>query len=678
MRRLTILFTLFLFSSFLNAQKVMTPELLWKLQRVGSPVVGPEGNYVYFTVRTYDLDSNRGNSQVYRVALAGGNAEKISKEDHSYGALGFMPGRDRLTFSYGGNLWSMKTDGTDEKKALEASIPMSNAKFSPDGNQILFTSDQELKNQNAVFNKEYPNAEYRLYDDLMFRHWDHWTDKKYSHPYVATLPIDESKMTPKDLMPGETFDVPMQPFGGSDDLIWSPDGKQVVYQSKKLNGVEYAQSTNSDLYSYDLATGKTANLTEGRKGYDSHPLFNGSGTHLTWLSMARDGYESDKNDLIIRTLEDGKTYNLTEKWDNTVSSYIWNENGKSLFFLATVNATYHLFELTLPKKLDQIDPAKHIRQITTGDFNYRSPVQVGKHLVCGRQDMNNATELFKVDIKTGEATQLTHFNDELYAQISRGKIEKRWIKTTDGKDMLTWVIYPPNFDPAKKYPTLLYCQGGPQSAVSQFYSFRWNFQLMAAQGYIVVAPNRRGLPGFGTKWNEDISKDWGGQAMRDYLTAIDTLAQESYVDENRLGAIGASYGGYSVYYLAGIHNNRFKTLISHCGLFNLESWYGSTEELFFANWDIGGAYFNNPQPESYQKYSPHNLVENWNTPLLVIHGGRDYRVPDTQGMEAFTAARLKGIKSRFLYFPNEGHWVLSPQNGLIWHREFFRWLTETL
>ncbi len=678
MRALSILFSLVLLSFTTVSQQVMTPELLWKLKRVGSPVAGPEGEFVYFTVRSYDLDSNRGNGQVYRVSINGGDAEKISREDHSYGAIGFIPESDWITFSNGGKLWAMKTDGSQEMQAVRVGLPMSNAKYSPDGSKILFTSDQEFKNQNAVFNKEYPEADYRLYDDLMFRHWDHWTDKKYSHPYVVTIPNDTLEASPGDIMAGEPFDVPMQPFGGSDDLIWSPDGQKIIYQSKKLNGVEYAKSTNSDLYSYDLKSGKTTNLTEGRMGYDAHPMFDPSGSRLAWLSMARDGYESDKNHLIIRSMEDGKTYNLTQKWDNTVSSFIWNENGKSIFFLATLKATYQLFELTLPKNLEDIDPAKHIRQITTGDFNYRSPIQMGKVLVCGRQDMNNATELFKVDIKTGKATRLTGFNDDQYAGIKRGKIEKRWIKTTDGKDMLTWVIYPPNFDPSKKYPTLLYCQGGPQSAVSQFYSFRWNFQLMAAQGYIVVAPNRRGLPGFGTQWNEDISKDWGGQAMKDYLTAIDTLAEESYVDNDRIGAIGASYGGYSVYYLAGIHEGRFKTLISHCGLFNLESWYGSTEELFFANWDIGGPYFMTPQPESYQKYSPHKLVDKWNTPLLVIHGGRDYRVPDTQGMEAFTAARLKGIKSRFLYFPNESHWVLSPQNGIIWHREFFRWLTETL
>jgi dipeptidyl aminopeptidase/acylaminoacyl peptidase len=292
--------------------------------------------------------------------------------------------------------------------------------------------------------------------------------------------------------------------------------------------------------------------------------------------------------------------------------------------------------------------------------------------------MNHAAELYGFNIKKGTERVITHTNDEIYNSIALSKIEKRWVKTTDGKEMLTWVILPPNFDSTKTYPTLLYCQGGPQSAVSQFYSFRWNFQLMAANDYVIIAPNRRGLPSFGTEWNEAISKDWGGQAMKDYLAAFDEISKESYIDQNNAGAVGASYGGYSVYMLAGIHEKRFKSFVAHCGLFNLESWYGSTEELFFANFDIGGPYWENPAPKSYAKFSPHKYAQNWDTPIFVIHGGRDYRVPDTQGMEAFQVAQLKGLKSRFLYFPKEGHWVLQPQNGLVWHREYFKWLDETL
>ena len=346
--------------------------------------------------------------------------------------------------------------------------------------------------------------------------------------------------------------------------------------------------------------------------------------------------------------------------------------------MASINATNQIFEINLPDNLGSIDPKKHFRQITDGQFNYNSILESGADIFSLRQDMNNASEIYSVNIKTGAAKQISHVNDELYKEITRSKVEKRMVKTTDGKDMLTWVIYPPNFDPNKKYPTLLYCQGGPQSAVSQFYSFRWNFQLMAAAGYIIVAPNRRGLPGFGVEWNEAISKDWGGQAMKDYFSAIDELSKESYVDESRVGAIGASYGGYSVYMLAGIHENRFKTFISHCGLFNLESWYGTTEELFFANWDIGGAYYEKVPPVSYAKHSPHKYVANWNTPMLVFHGGKDFRVPEGQGMEAFNAAQQMRLKSRFVYFPEESHWILSPQNGIVWHSEFFKWLKETL
>ncbi|MGY8953155.1 MAG: S9 family peptidase, partial [Flavobacteriales bacterium] len=399
---------------------------------------------------------------------------------------------------------------------------------------------------------------------------------------------------------------------------------------------------------------------------------------IAWLSMARDGYESDKNDIIILDLEGGEEVNISEKWNNTISSFVWSNDGKKIFFLASINATNQIFEINLPDNLGSIDPKKHFRQITDGQFNYNSILESGADIFSLRQDMNNASEIYSVNIKTGAAKQISHVNDELYKEITRSKVEKRMVKTTDGKDMLTWVIYPPNFDPNKKYPTLLYCQGGPQSAVSQFYSFRWNFQLMAAAGYIIVAPNRRGLPGFGVEWNEAISKDWGGQAMKDYFSAIDELSKESYVDESRVGAIGASYGGYSVYMLAGIHENRFKTFISHCGLFNLESWYGTTEELFFANWDIGGAYYEKVPPVSYAKHSPHKYVANWNTPMLVFHGGKDFRVPEGQGMEAFNAAQQMRLKSRFVYFPEESHWILSPQNGIVWHSEFFKWLKETL
>ncbi|MBD78845.1 MAG: S9 family peptidase [Crocinitomicaceae bacterium] len=658
------------------SQSVMTPELLWKLGRVGSPILSNDGSTLYFTIRYYDLDSNKGQSQIYSISLEGGELNKLTDLKGGVGNLMIGP-NGSLNYASKGQIWELDASGISNQISNFVA-PMGNLSYSPTGNRILGTITQKLQKQASDEYENYKKANVKIYDDLMFRHWDNWSNGKFSHPALVDITEGKPAVDMKDIMSGELFDVPMKPFGGSEDLTWNPNGQEIVYQCKKLSGIEYATSTNSDLYSYNIESGETKNITLGRKGYDSSPQFNSKGNKMAWLSMARDGYESDKNDLIIRDLSTGEDVNITQKWDNTVSTYTWSKDAKKIFFLASINATYQIFEITLPKKLSSIDPAVHFRQVTNGQYNYRSILEAGSQIIALRQDMNNASEIYSVNIKSGEAVQLTHVNDKIYQGIARGKVEKRMVKTTDGKDMLTWVIYPPNFDPAKKHPTLLYCQGGPQSAVSQFYSFRWNFQLMAAAGYIVVAPNRRGLPSFGVEWNEAISKDWGGQAMKDYFSAIDELAKEPYVDENRLGAIGASYGGYSVYMLAGIHENRFKTFISHCGLFNLESWYGTTEELFFANWDIGGAYYQKSPPASYEKHSPHKYVANWNTPMLVFHGGKDFRVPEGQGMEAFNAARQMGLKSRFVYFPEESHWVLSPQNGIIWHSEFFKWLKETL
>lgn len=672
---LSLVLSLSLFGTAFS-QSVMTPELLWKLGRVGSPILSEDGKEMYFTVRYYDLDSNSGQSQIYSLPVSGGTLKKLTDLKGGVGNLMIAP-NSKLNYAQGGQLWEYGANNSS-KQITNFVVPMENLSYSKTGNYILGTFSQKLEKQPGDEYSQYKKANVKIYDDLMYRHWSSWNKGDFSHPFVVAISEKGISADAKDLMPNELFDVPMKPFGGAEDLTWNPNGKEVIYQCKKKSGIEYATSTNSDLYSYNLETGKTNNISANRKGYDSQPAFNSGGTRLAWLSMSQDGYESDKNDIIIRDVINGVDANITEKWDNTVSSFVWSKDSKKIFFLATIDATYQIFEITLPENLTKIDPKKHFRQITSGQFNYKSILEIGKQIIALRQDMNNASEIFSVDIKTGKSTQLSHINDDLYKGINRGKVEKRMIKTTDGKDMLTWVIYPPDFDPSKKYPTLLYCQGGPQSAVSQFYSFRWNFQLMAAAGYIVVAPNRRGLPGFGVKWNEDISKDWGGQPMKDYFSAIDALSKEDYVDESRIGAIGASYGGYSVYMLAGIHENRFKTFISHCGLFNLESWYGTTEELFFANWDIGGSYYQKTPPVSYEKFSPHKYVANWNTPMLVFHGGKDYRVPEGQGMEAFNAARQMGLKSRFVYFPEESHWVLSPQNGIIWHSEFFKWLKETL
>ena len=617
----------------LSAQDRMTPELLWNLGRVSPLGISLDGQSVVYRVTSYHKDSNELTTKDYMIPVAGGSAVQIENGDNEV--------KDKLR--------------------------------SPSGAHRISIRDVKIQ---KVFGKDYypelDNSEVMVYDDLMYRHWDTWEDGKFSHIFLH----NSNEVRGIDIMEGEAFNCPTTPFGGSEDYTWSPDGKTLVYVAKKKSGKAYALSTNSDLYAYDVASGETRNLTVGMLGYDTHPVFSSSGA-LAWLSMERDGYESDKNDIVVM---DGTTkVNLTKDWDGTVSSFLWNRDNSGIYFNAPVDGTIQLFEVDYPGKTKK-KPV--VRQITEGDFDITGMVGlVDDKVIVSRTDMNHAAEIYAVNLSDGSMEQITHVNDDQYSAIKMSVIEKRYVKTTDKKDMLVWVIYPPDFDPSKKYPTLLYCQGGPQSPLSQFYSFRWNFQLMAANGYIIVAPNRRGMPGHGVAWNEAISKDFGGQPMRDYLSAIDELAKEKYVDKDRLGAVGASYGGYSIFYLAGIHEKRFKSFISHDGIFNMKSMYGGTEEVFFVNWENGGAYWelgNKAAMKTYNEFDPSNLVNSWDTPILIIQGGKDYRVPDGQAFEAFQAAQLKGIKSRLLYFPNENHWVLNVQNGLVWQREFFRWLRETL
>ncbi|HEX8462405.1 MAG TPA: S9 family peptidase, partial [Segetibacter sp.] len=479
----------------------------------------------------------------------------------------------------------------------------------------------------------------------------------------------------KDIMSGQPYDSPQKPFGGDEDYIWSPDGS-VVYVTKPKTGTAYALSTNTDIFSYNPVTGTTTNLTEGMAGYDLAPAYSTQGT-LAWLSMKREGYEADKQDIIVNT--GSSKVNLTKSWDGSVDGFKWSNDGRNIYFFAAVDGTLQLFVVDYPGMTMKVP---EVKQITKGDFDVNGIVdQVGNTLVVTRTDMNHAAELYTVDITTGAMKQLSHVNDEVYSKIAMAKYERRYVTTTDGKKMLVWMILPPNFDASKKYPTLLYCQGGPQAPLTQTYSYRWNFQLMASAGYVVVAPNRRGMYGHGQEWNEAISKDWGGQVMKDYLSAIDDAAKLAYVDKNRLGCVGASYGGYSVYYLAGIHNNRFKTFISHDGVFDMRSMSGTTEEIWFSNWENGGYYWekdNKAAQKTFTQFNPSDLVAKWNTPILIIQGGKDFRVPIEQGLQAFQAAQLRGIKSKLLYLPDENHWVLKPQNAMVWQREFYKWLKETL
>lgn len=623
------------FSYTMKAQDRMTPELLWKLGRVSGLGISKDKKYAVYAVSIPDIKMNKSVSKKYYVSIETGKTASINRVD------------------------SLLADAT----------------ISPDGKYQL--SDAPVSMEKIIGNEIYPDlpqSNAYVYNSLNNRHWDTWEDGKYDHVFLTEIRNPKNKI---DLLPGEPYDCPTKPFGGSVDYVWSKDGKTIVYVTKKKQGTAYATSTNTDLYAYDMGTRQTINLTEGMMGYDLSPAYNVK-NELAWLSMKRDGYEADKQDIIV--WNGISKMNLTAHHDEIhVEGFQWSDDGSRIFFVAPIDGTLQLFEVNYPG-LTKMMPI--IRQITHGDFDIQAIIgQAGNQLVVSRTDMNHAAELFTVDIISGSMKQLTHVNDAIYANMQTGKVEKRMITTTDNRSMLAWVIYPPNFDPTKKYPTLLYCQGGPQSPLTQFYSFRWNFQLMAANGYIVIAPNRRGMPGHGTLWNESISKDWGGQVMKDYLSAIDDISKEPYVDTSRRGCVGASYGGYSVFYLAGIHQNRFKTFIAHDGVFDLKSMMGTTEEIFFTDWDMGGRYWekNNPDVQkTLSVFNPSEMVGNWNTPILIYHGGKDYRVPLDQGLQAFQAAQLRGIKSRLVYMPDENHWVLHAQTALVWQREFYQWLKETL
>ncbi len=665
-----------------RAQDVLTPEVLWKFHRIYGVSVSPDEKQLLYMDRAYNLDEDGGTTSLYIMPAGGGDAQKISADGESIISAMWRPDGNKIGYlsakSGSVQLWEMNPDGSDASQVTNFDYSISNASYAPDLKHISFSFTVKVNDMLSDKYTDLPMATGRSYDNLMIRHWTEWYDGTHSHVAISEYKDGKALGLAKDIMEGEPYDSPMKPFGGGEQITWSPDGQKLVYVCKKKFGKDYAVSTNSELYSYDLASGETVNLTSGRMGYDMDPAFSPDGKMLAWMSMERDGFESDKNVVWIMDVQSGKRKALTENVDQSFGSLAWASNGKTIYATSAVNATYQAYRIDLTSSSFSKAALKSVTPITSGIHNINGVALAGDRLIGTKNTMTEPAEIYSWSIKSGEEKQLTSANTELLKGMKKSKVEKRMIKTTDDKDMLTWVIYPPDFDPNKKYPTLLYCQGGPQSAVSQFFSYRWNFALMAAKGYIVVAPNRRGLPSFGQKWNDDISKDWGGQAMKDYLSAIDAVKTEPFVDETKLGAVGASYGGYSVYYLAGIHEGRFKTFISHCGLFNLESWYGSTEELFFANWDIGGAYWEDPMPRSYKLFSPHKLVQNWNTPILVIHNELDFRVPLNQGLEAFTAAQLKGIPSKLLYYPDEGHWVLKPQNGIMWHREFFGWLDEWL
>ena len=626
-----ILLGAFLVGGSCFAQEALTIDKLWQVKRISPIGLSEDKSELIYSVTTPNIPENSFSRNYYKLSISGGNPTEIPAH-------------------------------TAQK--IEQ-------KISKDGNWQLIDKPVRMENVLAShIDTDLNKSSGKLYTMLNYRHWDKWSDGTYRHVFLQNMKNPSQEI---DLLEGLSYSCPQEPFGGSEDYIWHPSGNKVLYVTKAKKGTDYVVSTNTDIYEYDLQTKQTQNLTEGMMGYDRNPAFSSKGV-LSWLSMATDGNEADKNDLYIAY--NGKKINLTKDLDITIDSFMWSNSGKSIYCIIPTDGTLQLFEL-FPFDTKNVQ----LKQITQGNFDINSIVgQSGDKIVITKMDMNHALDIYTYSIKNKNLTKLTKENDELYANVAKCRIEKRYISTTDNKSMLTWVIYPPDFDPSKKYPTLLYCQGGPQSALSQFYSFRWNFQLMASQGYIIIAPNRRGMPGFGVEWNAQISGDWGGQVMRDYLSAVDAIKKEPYIDESRIGAVGASYGGYSVMYLAGIHQNRFKTFITHCGVFDLRSMYGTTEEKFFNNNEQGGAYWqdNDTAIRSYSKFNPINFVNNWTSPILIIQGGKDYRVPKEQAFQAFTAAQLKGIKSELLFFPDENHWILQPQNGIFWQRNFYRWLKETL
>lgn len=653
----------------------MTPELLWSLGRVAAVGTSPDGKTLLYKVSKTDIATEKSSSDYFLLSLDNNQESKTDilsgKTFVQWDKNGLYAQKDEELFKSTDNGKTWLSISTQLKDA-------ENVRISPDGKWIAFSRQvpSEKLLGKEIYN-DVKNSTAQIYTDLNYRHWDAWNEGKVSHVFVAS--IDNPRTPVKDILQNEPYDCPQKPFGGAEDFIFSPDSKTIVYVCKKKVGKEYAISTNTDIYAYDIGDAKTSNLSEGMMGYDVAPSFSPDGKRIAWLSMKRDGYEADKNDIVVMDITSKAKLNMTAGWDETVDGgFMWNNKGTDLYFNAAIKGTQQLFTVTVPANL-MVRMMPAVKQVTSGNFDVTGVIaQHGNNIVVSRTDMNHATELFSVDTKDGKMKAVTHANDVTYSKVKMSDTKLRMVQTTDGKQMGVWVIYPPDFDPAKKYPTLLYCQGGPQSALSQFYSVRWNFQLMAANGYIIVAPNRRGMPGWGVAWNEAISKDWGGKPMEDYLAAIDDVAKEHYVDRNRLGCVGASYGGYSVFMLAGIHNNRFKSFIAHDGLFDMKSWYGTTEELWFANWDLGGNYWTKPASKSYEQFNPSNYIDKWNTPIMVIQGGIDFRVPIEQGLEAFQAAQLKGIKSKLLYLPNENHWVLHAHNGLVWQREFFKWLKETL
>ena len=658
----------------------LTPEALWAMGRIGGADIHPTTGHIIYSVTYYSVKENRSNSELF--VLPAGATEPIQLTfDNKYQGTAHWMSETEISYisteSGSAQVWKMALtiDGNNAKAGKAVQLTdyeggIDDYAFSPDFKKLLFVSQVKTVEQTADVYPDLDKASGHFHNDLMYKHWDEWTETA-PHPFVAEFDGKQISHI-KDLLEGEKYESPMKPFGGIEQLAWSPDGKYIAYTCRKKTGLDYAVSTNSDIYLCDLQSGETRNLTEGMMGYDINPAFSPEGSMIAWQAMERDGYESDQNRLMVMTLANGEKSFVSQAFESSVDQFIWLNNSE-LAFAGVWHALAHIYTVNLQGE---------IKERTQGQYDFSiCGLSADNQLLCKRHSMREPDDLYMLNLNSDELTQLTHVNNDILSNLTMGEVVPRWQTTTDGKQMLTWIIYPPHFDPNKKYPTLLYCEGGPQSPVSQFWSYRWNFMMMAANNYIIVAPNRRGLPGFGNEWNEAISGDYGGQCMRDYLTAIDEfVAAEPYVDKEHLGCVGASFGGFSVYWLAGHHDKRFKAFIAHDGIFNMEMQYLETEEKWFANWDMGGAYWdkNNPIAQRTFENSPHRFVDKWDTPILCIHGEKDYRILANQAMAAFDAAKMRGIEAELLIFPDENHWVLKPQNGILWQRRFYNWLDRWL
>ncbi len=684
--------------------KLMTPEALWAMGRIATATASPDGKQIAYQVGYYSVKENKGHQVLCLIDANGKNNRQLTTAATSETDPAWIEQGQRIAYISEGEIWAMNADGSGRKQLSESGGSIEGFKFSPDGKKVILIKSIPYNDIIKKNPDDLPLATGRLATDLMYRHWDHYVES-IQHPFVADV-TGNGITEGEDIMKGEPYECPMAPFGGIEQLNWSPDSRLIAYTCRKKTGLAYAISTDSDIYLYDTETKTTTNLCKpagykpvavdptrsmkgqavnseenlkNNPGYDTNPQFSPDGKYIAWQNMARDGYEADRNRLCVYNRATGEKTYVTESFDSNVDAFCWHSDSQTLSFIGVWHGCVNVYQTNLKGE---------VRQVTNdwADYVALSPANDGKKLLAIRQSMSEPSDIFIVnpgkEPKKTKVEQVTFENKHILDQIATGKVQQRWVKTTDGKNMLCWIVLPANFDPNKKYPTLLFCEGGPQSPVSQFWSYRWNMQIMAANGYVVVAPNRRGLPGFGSEWNEQVSGDWTGQCMNDYLSAIDDAAQNlPFVDKDRLGAVGASFGGFSVYYLAGHHNKRFKCFISHDGAFNLESMYTDTEEAWFSNWEYEDAYWNKPlSAEAKKTYdnSPHKFVDKWDTPILCIHGEKDYRINYNQGMGAFNAARMRGIPAELLIFPDENHWVLKPQNGILWQRTFFNWLDRWL